>query len=703
MPNICPNCGRENSPAAQFCTGCGKSLPPAPTALQPAIHVEQQVESALGTVIGVVQGNIGAIYMAQPQTLGERSPRQQIQPPSPDYVPRPAVEDRLRALLTETYPGIKLAVLYGLPGLGKTTLAQKTAYDLGGAFPDARLWVDVAGKPEIDLFSALIDPFEPPPERKPYADLSQYRDALQRAIGQQRVLMVLNRVDLKDQERLAAILPRAAPNAAALLIADANLPELADEAHSICLGEMTPEEAEGLFRNVWKGAFLTATSQVLQELAAELGYVPGQIALVARDMLQRQVKPADYLDEMRRLKSARPYAFTSNISGFQTVFENLPPEGRTVLPYLGVMGGSAWSAEGLTMVSQLPHEMVNSGLAQMTQVGFVQPAPNGRYRSSPAARQFALDTLRSTGGEPLVRLARALMAHHIHRRAVDMAFLTRQSLLREYLEDLARRKRYFQRMRETFVDDTSQEHGNTSILLVTPGMGDIDLPQLVFENTVLSESPFGERWLEWLNSPVCLDMARNLEEALGWMVEQETWSLVRRFAMSSVGAFVSALEKEGKDSAWITASAIGLRFGALHHLRLTYVDFESILSGVRLVTPLLNNVHLIGARWIGIHLHRPNFLSVDAVNAQMPGLVVRGGQWVDVDGRGCDLRGAVFYNCRFTRLNLREADLREVDFIGCTGQSIDLRGARLDEIGFHNCTFDNVMYYKSDEGRFISS
>jgi hypothetical protein len=283
---------------------------------------------------------------------------------------------------------------------------------------------------------------------------------------------------------------------------------------------------------------------------------------------------------------------------------------------------------------------------------------------------------------------------------MDMAFLVRQSLLRDFLEDNTRRKRYFSRVRDVFLDDSTQDRGNTSILLVTPGMGDLDLQQLAFETTVLVDDVYRQRWLDWLNSPVCLATARNLEENLGWLMEQEAWSLVRRSALLSVGGFTPEMEKDGTEAEWANVSAVGLRFGALHRLRLAMANFESQLNGVRLILPQMRGCRLIGARWVGVHLHHPSFIGLDAVNARMPGLVVRGGQWVDVDGRGCDLRGAVFYNCRFSRLNLRDANLREVDFIGCSGRDIDLRGADLQEIGFHNCAFENVMYFKADDDKF---
>lgn len=705
----CPACNQPNTMQALFCTHCGEALgdtrspdsaPPSRAAPASDVSVTQNVENALGTVIGVLQGSIGAVHISQaaPPT-GQRPPRHQILPLEDTYVSRQLVEKKLLELLKARPGRLSLVELYGQPGSGKSSVGQKVATELADEYPDARLWVEVGNRSEVDLLWDLIDPFEAPPERSPFRSADLYRAMLARLLGEQRVLIVLNRVGPEAQERVQRILPREARNTAVLVISEARLADLIDPANSVSLAEMTPDEAVSLFRSIWKDAFLSTPDDTLKELAIALNHIPGQIALVARDIITRQITPSDYLAELRFNRGERPLA-AFNLSGFQTVFENLPEQGRAALPFIGVLGSSAWDAHALSAISQLAYNEVEIALRQMERVGFVSRTDDDRYQCSPVAREFALGRLRDMGGEPLIHQARSVMAYQALRAALDITTFSRQSLLRDYLKDADHKKRFLKALNETFqVEDLGLEHGSTGKLQTTPGLGLLDVVQDAFEESALADQAYLRNWQEWINASLCSDQARNLETALRWAINQEDWGLARGFAALSIGVYVSEMVAAGTKERKASVSMNGLRFGALRGVHLSHVQLESILWGVRFINPRFSHCDLVGAYWGGARLERPNLSDVDWVNASLPALVVQDGMLTQVDFRGADLRGSVFYNCYFNRVNFRTADLREAEFISCAGLEIDLRGARLDGIGFHNCTFSDVVYYKTDEER----
>jgi hypothetical protein len=664
------------------------------------ISVNQNVENALGTVIGVLQGSIGAVHINQAVLPAvQRAPRHQILPVSDTYVPRRAVEDQLIKLLKRRPGRLNLVELFGQPGSGKSTVGQKVAGDLADEFADARLWVEVGDRSEVDILWELIDPFDAPPERSPFRSSDQYLAMLARLLNRQRVLIVLNRVGPEIQERLSRILPEKAENTAILIISEARLADLVDPVSSVSLAEMDSAESLSLFRLIWKDAYRSTSDQTLIELAAALNNIPHQISMVARDIINRQVTPSDYLAELRLQRGDRPLA-ALNLSGFQTVFENLPEQGRAALPFLGVMGAGAWDAHALSAVSQLSYSEVETGLRQMERVGLITRTPDDRYHCSPVASEFALGRLRQMGGEPLVRQARSVMAYQALRFALDFTTFSRQSMLRDYLQDTDRKKRFLKALGETFqLEELGMEHGNTGKLQATPGLGLLDVVQDAFEESALEDEKFLQSWQDWINSSLCSDQARNLEVALRWAIDQEDWGLARGFANLSIGVYVPEMTVVGSKEQKASASINGLRFGAMRGVRLSRVQIESSLLGVRLIAPRLSSCEIIGTFWGGVRLERPNFFNVDLVNAALPALMVQDGLLTQVDFRGADLRGSVFYNCYFNGVNFRTADLRESEFISCAGIDIDLRGARLDGIGFHNCTFTQVVYYKSDEER----
>ncbi len=704
----CRFCGHANTPHARFCSNCGKPLPeptrtpsvpatPAPSSTGQHPVVEQRVEKALGTVIGVLQGSIGAVHITPTAAIEvTRMPRHQIQPVGEDYISRKAIEDRLTTLLTDSPNHFRLVELYGPPGSGKSIVGRKVASDLAAQFPDARLWVEVGNRSELDLLWSLIDPFEEPPERSPTRDEAQYRAVLNRALGNLRVLIVLNRVNAENQELVRRILPVRASQTAVLIISDSHLPELVDDENSVALPEMSAEEACCLFRMIWKDAYRSTPDEVVVQLAAEFNFLPTQISLAARDILNHQIAPAEYLRDLQQQKANRPYT-AANVSGFQAVYDNLPEQSRRILPFIGVMGGSPWTSLALAAVAQAPLAEVETGLRQLRRVGFISTAADQRYTCSPAGRDFALSRLHDIGGEALVRSARSVQAYQTLRAAEEITMLRRQSILKDFLLDDARKKRFLSALRQSFLpDEQGKAHGDTGAMQATPGLGDYDIVQDAFEEVVLANHEYLQRWQHWINSSLCVDQARSMEEALRWAIMQENWALVRSFYNSSIGVYIPELTAEGEKERKENLTAVGFRFGAIRNLRLNYVNLETTFYGVRVINPHITHTELVGAYWGGVRLHRPEMTSVDMVNAGMPGLVVQDGILSGVDFRGADLRGAVFFNCHFTRVNFRNADLRQARFLGCGGTDIDLRAAQLEGVGFHNCVFAKVVYYKSD-------
>jgi hypothetical protein len=609
------------------------------------------------------------------------------------------VEEKLKDLLLARPGRLGLVELYGQPGSGKSSVGQKVATDLAEEFSDARLWVEVGDRSDVDLLWDLIDPFEAPPERSPFRSADLYRSLLARLIGEQRVLIVLNRVGPEDQERIQRVLPSEAKNTMVLVISEARLADMVDPAHSVSLAEMTPGEAVSLFRAIWNDAFLSTQDDTLEELAAALNHIPGQIALVARDIITRQITPSDYLAELRLHRGERPMA-AFNLSGFQAVFENLPEQGRAALPFIGVLGSSAWDAHALSAISQLPYNEIEIALRQMERVGFVSRAADDRYQCSPMAREFALGRLRDMGGEPLVRQARSVMAYQALRTALDITNFSRQSMLRDYLKEADQKKRFIKALNSSFdVEDLGLEPGNTGKMQATPGLGLLDVVQDAFEESTLEDQAYLSAWQEWINASLCADQARNLEMALRWAIDQEDWGLARGFAGLSIGVYVPEMVAAGTKDRKTLVAMKGLRFGALRGVRMSHVQLESSLWGVRFIAARFSHCDLVGAYWGGVRLERPHLSDVDLVNASLPALVVQDGMLTQVDFRGADLRGSVFYNCYFNKVNFRTADLREAEFISCAGLDLDLRGARLDGIGFHKCTLSDVAYYKSDGER----
>jgi hypothetical protein len=92
--------------------------------------------------------------------------------------------------------------------------------------------------------------------------------------------------------------------------------------------------------------------------------------------------------------------------------------------------------------------------------------------------------------------------------------------------------------------------------------------------------------------------------ALRWAIDQEDWGLARGFSNLSLGVYVPEMTVAGSKEQKATAAMNGLRFGAMRGVRLSRVQLESSLLGVRLIAPRLSNCDLIGTFWAGVRLER---------------------------------------------------------------------------------------------------
>ncbi len=732
VTGLCPNCANEVTPADQVCPMCHQPLDgmfPQRSDTVPVggdqIEVGD-VEDAQGVAVGrgaqavrvgdisgtliqahgLVQSSIftaGTITIQQQAQAGpDRRPTAwQVLPPADYYIPRPEFEDRLIELLKNRTPELNVVGLYGLPGVGCSNMGRKVAIDLEQEFPDGALWVDIEARSEIDVLWSLIEPYQAPMERSPFRDYHYYLADLEGILKNKRVLIVLNQVGPENGELVNRILPRGSAGSAVLLIASAPLPGLFREANSVCLPELTPEESEQLFRNIWRGSFRATSSEVVRSLAQELGYLPTQIILVARDVINRQIAPRDYLEELRRNRMDNSLSITLDHPGLQTVYENLPHKAKQVFPFIGIVGHRGWTLEDLVTVSQLKRQEVDTGLRQLVLAGFLKGDKDGGFRCSPGVCNYALSLLREMGGDELVQISRAVLARHILRQARDTSRLFRQTIMDDFLDDPKRQKEFARVLNETFKPAAIRGRPGDSVPLRSrPGLTELDIIQDVFERVVLEEPEYFDRWTELLGSKICQRQRLLLEDALVWAVQKEDWSLVRRFATLSISASDTAFSKHC-ESARPEETPKGIfGFGPLRDCKFSGGQLDTDFQAVRLIDSHFENCELVSTSWEGVHLYRPLFMNVDMVNAYLPGLVVRDGTFIDVDARGADFRGAIFYNCYLEEFNFRFADISAADFIHCRGGRIDLRNTNLRGTTFVGTTFTEVTYYEADQSVF---
>ncbi|CAL9441269.1 Regulatory protein AfsR [Actinosynnema sp. ALI-1.44] len=188
----------------------------------------------------------------------------------PDFVGRDHEVGRLRALSRSG--GVPVAVIDGVPGVGKTALAVHTAHLLADRYPDGRLYVALTdhSSPEETLARLL----RAAGTRDIPASLEE-RAALWRAtLAGRRVLLVLD--NATDADQVSPLLPG---SAGCMVLITTNTHLHLDAVTPITLSPLPATHTTTLFRSA--SGDRAATTEVLHEVVHHTGGLPSAIRMAA--------------------------------------------------------------------------------------------------------------------------------------------------------------------------------------------------------------------------------------------------------------------------------------------------------------------------------------------------------------------------------------------------------------------------------------
>ncbi|WP_370965029.1 BTAD domain-containing putative transcriptional regulator [Amycolatopsis sp. cg9] len=199
-------------------------------------RTQQLLESELGLYPGPQLKEMQRrILAADPSLAAVQLPGpSQLPPPLPEFTGRAQELATLVEALKQAESSVPVRGIEGLAAIGKTTLAVHAAHEVSQAFPDGRLFVDLAASPDplAELLRG-IGVFSLPPSPSEQAALWRARTT------GSRVLVVLD--DARSEEEIRPLLP--GPGGPAVIItARRRLYGLA-HAHWTKLGGLSPADS----------------------------------------------------------------------------------------------------------------------------------------------------------------------------------------------------------------------------------------------------------------------------------------------------------------------------------------------------------------------------------------------------------------------------------------------------------------------------
>jgi tetratricopeptide (TPR) repeat protein len=310
-----------------------------------------------------------------------------------------------------------IAVITGMAGVGKTTVAVHWAHSALGAFPDGQLYLNLRG------FDPLLPPLTPNEAvhgllqglgvaAEPSAELDAQSARYRSEMSQRRMLVILDNV--ADAEQVRPLLPG---NADCLLVVTSRneLPGLvALGARPIRLGPLTASEAEELLAERCGSARSADEAAAIKELAALCSGLPLALSVVgARAALRPEfgldVLGAELRDSGSRLDGlSGPDARTDVRAVLSWSYRALTPEAARVLRLLGVHPGPD---VGVAAVASIAGVSPRVQLEELRRAHLIEERSPGRFVLHDLLRVYAEEQV---APEERVSVVRRIVDHYLH-------------------------------------------------------------------------------------------------------------------------------------------------------------------------------------------------------------------------------------------------------------------------------------------------
>lgn len=396
-----------------------------------ALEVYEQARNKIADELGVDPGaelrllyhqilNADDEQAAVPLALGD--PRPAPAPPPvpaqlpadiPDFTGRSGQIGQLHDMLAADggdSPGaVRVVLVVGSGGLGKTALAVHAAHLLASQFPDGQFYANLLGASQpvaaAEVLARFLRDLGMDGHRIPLGEEERAAHFRTRLAGK-RVLIVLD--DARDATQVTPLLPGSA--SCAVLITTRNwLPELAGSA-ALHLDVLSPAEGRALFTRVVGAKRVAAESAATEEVLAACVGLPLAIRIAGARLATRSswgVRTlADRLaDERKRLDELRVGNLAVRAS-FEVSFASLP---RPTMPgesdpagafrLLGLWTGPWISLPAASALLGEPEDVTAHALDILVDAHLLESPEPDRYRFHDLLRVYAADRARTQESE----------------------------------------------------------------------------------------------------------------------------------------------------------------------------------------------------------------------------------------------------------------------------------------------------------------
>nr|WP_281356557.1 AfsR/SARP family transcriptional regulator [Amycolatopsis anabasis] len=326
----------------------------------------------------------------------------QLPPDLVGFVGRESIIDRVTELLSaEPREAPPVVVFAGLPGIGKTTLAQRVAHKLRDRFPDGQLYVNLRGYSRAapvtptEVLTRFLRALGVSSDFIPL-DLDEQAALYRSILADKRMLVVLDNANSADHVR--PLIPAGA-HCAVLVTSRDDLRGLTalQGASRINLDVLEPDAAVSLLATVVGDERVPADPEAAAELARLCGHLPLALRIAAANLSSRPyLEIRAYVAELR---DANHRLAKLAIQGdeqaavrvaFDLSYAALKPDEATLFRYLGLVPGPDFTVYTAAALFDTSVEFVQPLLGHLRVANLVQDCGPGRFQFHDLLRHYAI-------------------------------------------------------------------------------------------------------------------------------------------------------------------------------------------------------------------------------------------------------------------------------------------------------------------------
>lgn len=323
--------------------------------------------------------------------LGHASQPDTLPPGIDDFVGR---EAEIRLLTSEQHSTPRVAVIKGMPGVGKTALAVQAARSAGEAYPDGTLYLcfhshDPA-HPPLDAAGALrrlLQMLAIPADGIP-AEIGKRAALWQAQLARRRAVVVLD--DVAEADQIQAIVPRASE--CLVLITSRRRLSALNDTSMLTLSVLPARDAITLFNRV-AGPERVGDPDQVAEVVRLCGRLPLAITLTASRFAQGDPPTlAGLVDELSYLPTYGSAAGPGGhqvVSAFDLSYRGLTQDQRRFFRRLGVHPCALISPHAAAALTGHPLPATRAALAALLDHHLLTRATASQFRFHDLIRGYA--------------------------------------------------------------------------------------------------------------------------------------------------------------------------------------------------------------------------------------------------------------------------------------------------------------------------